>query len=154
MALSQANSTAIGQGIVSILQGLQYNGAPMYNLVKFGAVQDPTDVIRYASITRKDRITKRFDSGWKVNSTPVFEIETGVDMTDTTQAETQANDIADALTAYFLSHISLVNVQGVYVTLTNMNDQMAYKAYPSGRVYRVSLVYVEAVQQYNVQVQP
>jgi hypothetical protein len=144
------NTSAIAAGIAALLEGLTYQDAPLYTLVKVGAVQDPTDVIRYAAITMESRKTERFDSGWKVNSTPVLLVESGVDMTDATLAENTVMDIGDMLTSLFVARLSLGGVPGVYVTLVDQDDKAMYKLYPNGRIYRVHQCYVKAIQQYNV----
>lgn len=125
---------------------------PLYTLAQIGAVQDPTDVVTYAAITMVTRKTERFTVGWKVNSKPVLQIETGIDTTSAAMPalEGQIMDIADLLTGLFVARYALNSAPGVYVTLVDRDDQVVYKVYPGGRIYRCHLCYVMPVDQYNV----
>lgn len=126
---------------------------PVYHTLKLGAMQDPTDIAVYASVSLLHRKTERFaGSGYKVNSLPVLEIETGLDMTnaDMSVVEAKLMDIADALTSLFVERFEIAQAQGVYVNLVDQDDEALYKEYPNGRVYRVHLCYVQPIQQYNV----
>lgn len=131
-------------------------GGNLLNLTKLGEVQDPTDVVPFASVTGLSRKTERFSSGWKVNSKPVFQIESGADLgiptapVSSSAAEALLFNIADTLIGYFVAHIALGGVPGVYVTLVDMDDRWGYKQYFNGRIYRVHRCFVHAVQQYNV----
>ena len=128
----------------------------LYALSKLGEVQDPTDSVPFASVFGQRRATKRFDSGWKVNSTPIFAIESGADLgtqqapIGSSVAEALILNIADILTGFFVAHIALGGVQGVYVTLVDADDTFSYKQFYNGRVYRIHRCFVKAVQQYNV----
>lgn len=131
-------------------------GGNLYQLAKLGAMQDPTDVSPYVAVTGRRRKTARFDSGWKVNSTPVFAIESGADLgtpaapVNSTAVETYILNVADILTGFFVAHITLGNAQGVYVTLVDMDDEFHYNQYPNGHIYRTHFCYVQAIQQFNV----
>jgi hypothetical protein len=128
-------------------------GPLLYNMVKLGEVQDGTDLTTYASVTFQSRNTRRFDSGWQINSTPVFQIETAADQTDSTVAETTVMQAADNLTSLFASRYQL-NTAGVYVTLLDQDDRAAYRVFPNGRIYRISLIYVKCINQYTVTLTP
>lgn len=131
-------------------------GGNLYQLAKLGAMQDPTDVSPYAAVTGRKRKTARFDSGWKVNSVPVFVIETGADLgtptapVSSTNVEQYILNAADILTGFFVAHITLGSVPGVYVTLVDMDDEFHYNRYPNGHIYRTHYCFVQAIQQFNV----
>ena len=128
----------------------------LYALSKLGEVQDPTESVPFASVYARRRSTKRFDSGWKINSTPIFVIESGADLgtqqapISSSAAEALILNIADVLTGFFVAHIALGGVAGVYVTLVDADDEFGYKQFYNGRTYRLHRCYVKAVQQYNV----
>lgn len=132
------------------------NGGNLVQLAKLGAMQDPTDVAPYISVSGRRRKLARFSSGWKVNSTPVFVIETGADLgtpqspVNSTAVEQYILNAADTLTGFFVAHITLGNVPGVYVTLVDMDDDFGYSQFMNGRIYRTHHCYVQAIQQFNV----
>lgn len=126
---------------------------PAYNTIKLGPMQDPTDAGNmYAAVTLIRRKTVRMEAGWRVNSKPILEIETGILLTNanTEVVEGQLMDVADALSRLFVERFALNGAQNVIVTLVDMDDTALYKEFPNGQVYRIHLTYVEPVQQYNV----
>lgn len=156
--MGQGNTKAIGQAIVTFLQGIQYNNAALYALAKLGTITDATDVGGvYASVTLQMGVTKRYTNvGWKIDDSPVFLIESGIDQTsgDTSVIEQQLLDIRDLLVSTFTATVSLNGTYEVYdVTLYDAPDKAAFKVYPNGRIYRVHQLLVKAHQQFNVTVQ-
>jgi hypothetical protein len=125
-------------------------GPNFYTLAKLGAVVDQTDLMPYAAVTFVSGKTERFVSGWKINSTPRWKIESGFDQTNSTTAELQLCAARDLLLPFFMRNISLGSVPGVYVTLLDADDAALYKEFPNGRVYRLGWIFVKSVQQYNV----
>lgn len=125
---------------------------PLYTLAQIGAVQDPTDVVTYAAVTLTTRKTERFTVGWKVNSKPVLQIESGIDTTSAAMpvVEGQIMDISDLLTGLFVTRYAINGAPGVYVDLVDTDDRAVYKVYPGGRIYRCHLCFVVPVDQYNV----
>jgi len=154
--MSLGQSTTIGKALVTYLQGMQYNSAPLYSLAKYGAVVDPTDVVTFASVTFVRGITKRFTAGWKIDDHPIFLIESGFSMTDSTVAETQLTDVRDLLINTFSQTFILGgSIPGVYDTrIVDEPDESFYKAFPNGVVYRIHHLKVQVLQQYNVQPVP
>ncbi len=164
--MAGSNTKTIGHALVTYLQSLQYSASPLYALVKFGAIADPTDVTNYASVTFAEGYTKRYtNTGWKMDDALVFEIESGFfysdpnAATDTTAVEDLLADTRDLLIPLFAATVSLGGtptgspVAGMYdLTLADMPDKSAYKLFPNGRVYRVHQLWVRAHAQYNVQV--
>lgn len=146
------DTNAIATSLKTFLQAVQYNSAPLYSLVKIGSVTDPTDVVTYASITFDKGMTERYASGWRIDDRPVFLIESGMSMDDSTAAETLLMGIRDLLIPLFLSQVSLNSTPGVYMTLLEQEDRALYKAYPNGRIYRVHHLFVKVAAQYNVTV--
>ncbi len=137
------------------INGVQWTigiGAPLYTLVKVGAVTDPTDVVAFCAITFDQGATKRYASGWRVDDRPVFLIESGFDMSDSTIAEQAVMTARDVLIPIYLAQISLNATPGVYITLLPQPDKAAYKVYPQGRIYRVHHLMVQAAAQYNIAV--
>ena len=145
------NTVAIENEIVTLLQGLQYQSAPLYKLVKLGAIQDPTDVTPCAGVFFESGHTKRFDSGWKVNDQPAIKIETIMDLNDSAATETFLGNMRDIIIPFFIKQVSLQSTPGVYVTFLGDLDRAFYQRLPSGIVYRFHWMWVKAVQQYNVQ---
>ena len=131
-------------------------GPNLYNYVHLGEIQDPTDIANYAAVTWKSRKLTRFDAGWKLNSEPVFQIESGFDLTgaDTSKIEPAIMNVADTLAFLFAHRYTLNGVPGVYVTMIDQDDQSTFKIYPAGRIYRAALNYCKAIQQVNVQITP
>jgi hypothetical protein len=128
---------------------------PVYSLIKIGEMQDPTDVATYASIVFMRRKTERLTggTGWRVNSKPIFAIESGFDTTgaDMTVVENTLMDVADQLTGLFVEHFQIGNASGVYTNLVeDADDEGAFREFPNGRTYRVHECYIQPVQQYNV----
>jgi hypothetical protein len=146
------NTLAIANEIVTLLQGLQYQSAPLYKLVKLGAIQDPTDSTPGAGVFFDTGQTKRFDSGWKVNDHPGFKIESIMDLNNATTTEQFLLDgIRDVVIPFFIKQVSLQSTPGVYVTFLGDTDRAFYSKLPNGIVYRFHWMWVRAVQQYNVQ---
>lgn len=129
---------------------------PLYSLIKIGEMQDPTDVAVYASIVFMRRKTERLTggAGWRVNSKPLFAIETGFDTTgaDMTVIENNLMDVADQLTGLFVERFQIGGTApGVYTDLVeDADDEGAFREFPNGRTYRVHECYVQPIQQYNV----
>lgn len=128
---------------------------------KLGEIQDPTNSAAYASVTFARGRTKHFDSGFRINDYPALQIESGFALTNSTStlnsttAETQLLQARDVLIPFFIAQLSLQQTPGVYVVFLGENnvgtDKGMYKRYPNGLVYRIHLMEVMAVQQYNVQ---
>jgi hypothetical protein len=145
------NTNAIADGIVTLLQTLQYQSANLYNLVKKGSMQDPTDNLNYAAVTFAEGLAKHYASGGKIDDQPIFQIESGFPYTDATAAETLLLNARDIVLNLFLSRVYLGSVPGVYLALVGeQSDRGQYKVYPNGNIYRVHQAYVKAFQMYNV----
>ena len=132
-------------------------GPNLFNTVKVGEVQDPTDISNYAAVLFQSRKSARYDTGWKANSEPTFEVECGYDMTGASTSTVDAAmmnalDILDflKLQRYTLNAAS----SGVYVTLVDKDDQARWKLYPNGKVYRIGLSYFKVLQQHNLSITP
>jgi hypothetical protein len=145
------NTNAIEQEIVTLLSGLQYNSVPLYKLVKQGAIQDPTDVTPCCGVFFDHGVTKRFDSGWKVNDLPAIKIESIMDLNDGTATEIFLANMRDIVIPFFIKQVSLQSTPGVYVTFLGDIDRAFFMKTPNGIDYRFHWMWVKAVQQYNVQ---
>jgi len=145
------NTNGIADGIVTLLQTLQYQSANLYAIVKKGSMQDPTDSLNYAAVTFAEGIAKHYASGGKIDDQPVFQVESGFAFLDATAAETLLLNARDIVLNLFLSRVYLGSVAGVYLALVGEQaDRGQYKIYPNGNIYRVHLCYVQARQMYNV----
>jgi hypothetical protein len=145
------NTLAIANEIVTLLQGLQYQSAPLYKQVKLGAIQDPSDITPCAGVFFDTGQTKRFDSGWKVNDHPGFKIESIMDLSDGPTTEAFLANMRDVVIPFFIKQVSLQSTPGVYVTFLGDVDRAFYSKLPNGIVYRFHWMWVRAIQQYNVQ---
>ena len=145
-----ANTVAIANAIVTLQQSVMVNSAPFYTYVKVGAIQNPTNLTSYCSITFKQGKTVRYKSGWTMQDCPEFVLESGFDMTDSTVAETALMTCRDLLIPMYAQDITLNNLQGVTLTRLDVPDDGGYKGYSNGKVYRVHLLHVKPVQYYTI----
>ena len=159
--MGTANTLALANGLVTLLQGLQLNGQPLFlaSSVQIGEIQDPTDIVPCCSVTWKQRQSERFNSGWQIHSKPTFQIETLCDLKNATAAETFIMQAGDLITGLFISRASVPGAPQVYMVQGGLGqnvpapDTTSYKLYPGGKVFRVHQCLVQAVDQYQVVIQ-
>jgi len=160
---------AIGQGIVSMLQGIQNpsTSQPLYQYVKLGSVFDPSPYSGlWADVTFFQARSGPAGSGgsmigWRVQDEPTFMITTGVQYdTDSTAAMESILTAMDVLMPMLHSHYQIPSpdnpaqpIASVYSLLEDQVDKGRPVRYPNGKVYYLWFTYASVKQQYNVQLQ-
>lgn len=118
-----ANTPAVLNQIVSMLQGIQINSEPIWgvnsgsaypnNSVRAGVFLDVVDLLPTAEVTLVKDDTARYALGGKIDDSQIFQIRVTVNYADAPTAESQVIAIRDALTQTFHASARLGGLNGV-----------------------------------------
>lgn len=167
-----SNRLAIGQSLVSFLQGIQNpgTGQSLYRLVKLGAIFDPSAYTTGGAVCAEVvfNVGKSGPAGsggnligWRIEDNPVFQITSMVDYeADSTAAMVSMLGVMDTLLPTIHSHYQLpsannplIPVSSLYSVLeADQNDHGQPIRFPNGHIYYLWSTFVVCKQQYNVQI--
>lgn len=161
-----SNRLAIGQGLVSLLQGITNpnTSQPLYGLVKLGALFDPSNLTSWAEVTHLQGQGGPAGSGgpsvgWRIDEQVTYLITSGVGPyeTDSTAAQTNMLTIQDILLPTLHQHFQLpvsgnptIAIQSVYSVLPTQVDRSRPVRFPNGSVWLLWDVPVIVKQQYSI----
>lgn len=161
-----SNRLAIGQGLVSLLQGIinPNTSQALYGLCKLGAVFDPSNLTTWCEITHFQGKGGPVGSGgpqvgWRIDEEVTYLITSGVGPyeTDSTAAQTTMLTIQDILLPTLHQHFQLpvagnptIAIQSVYSVLPTQVDRSRPVRFPQGNIFLLWDVPVIVKQQYSI----
>jgi len=154
----------VGQGLVSLLQGVQNGTVPLYGYVKLGSIFDPTPYTAWAEVTLMLAKSKPAGSGgnlvgWRIEDDPIWCITSGWDYEqDSTAAMINMLTAMDILVPILHSHYQIPNpnspsqaIAAIYSLVEwDQNERARPVRFPNGKVYLLWDIFIGTRLQYNV----
>jgi hypothetical protein len=159
------NSLLIGNGIVSLLQGVLNGSTAVYDYVQLGAVFDPSPYTSFAEVVDPIGKLGHVGSGgntigWRIDDVIAFKVNSGWRYdTNSTTAMTNMLTARGLVLPAFASHYQIPNpntptipIGSVYSVLEDegQTDRAVPVRFPNGAVYLMWTFWVSVRQQYSI----
>jgi hypothetical protein len=148
---STPNTLAIAQAIVNYQTTATYaSGGSVYTATTLGEFRDITDVLPCCEVYANEDDSQRYTTGGRVKDHQSFYVLSIVDMTDSSNAETQIMQIRDAIIPQFVKHVELGISGTVLLAKYKPGSGRFTRIYRNDQFYRSHVFLVEVVQEYTL----